>query len=543
MSTSIASHQADIPVPADGLKGLRDHWKSDFIAGLLVSLIALPLCLGIAMASGFPAFGGLITAIIGGLIVGPMCGSALTIKGPAAGLIAIVIASVETLGQGNAFDGYRLTLAAIVVASAIQIAFALFKLGRFVDFFPVPVVQGMLAAIGVIIFSKQIHPLFGVKPIAREPIPLLMEIPYSIVSMNPEIALVGVVSVLIVVFATTVFGRLSRFFPGPLVAVVAGIGLSLFFDFPHPHDYKWYEQTYRVEEKYLVTLPATFFSGITFPDFSKVFSAASLQYIALFALIGSLEALLTDKAIDSLDPDSRKANMNKDLFAIGCGNLLCGFIGGLPMISEVVRSSANISYGAKTRWANFFHGACLLLYVLVLTPIVALIPNAALAGVLCVTGYRLAAPKHFKHCREIGLEQLFVFAVTIVATLLTDLLLGVFFGMLTKYVVCIVLGAPIPSLFRSVKNGEMDSEGRYRVKLPEACIFGNVIGFKRVLADAGTRPVVLDFSDVIYCDHTFTNALCRAQRAQDVSLVNFDKLVPIGHSHESARRNLKRAVA
>jgi MFS superfamily sulfate permease-like transporter len=539
MSTSAVARGARTSIPADGLQGLRENWRTDLGAGLLVSLIALPLCLGIAMASGFPAFGGIVTAIIGGLIVGPLCGSSLTIKGPAAGLIAIVIASVETLGAGNNADGYRFTLAAIVVASAIQIIFAILKLGRFVDFFPVSVVHGMLAAIGVIIFSKQIHPLLGVKPIAREPLELLLEIPHSIVKMNPEIALVGVTSVLIVIFAALVFGRLSRFFPGPLVAVAAGIALCLYFDFKHPHNYQWYGDTYSVEPKYLVTLPETFFAGITLPDFSKIATLASAQFIMLFALIGSLEALLTDKAIDSLDPAGRTANMNKDLLAIGAGNLLCGFIGGLPMISEVVRSSANISYGAKTRWANFFHGACLLVYVILLAPVISLIPNAALAGVLCVVGYRLASPKHFKECREAGKEQLFVFVVTIIATLLTDLLLGVFIGLLTEYAVCVLLGAPPSSMLCAVKAGTLDPQGRYVIKLPKASTFSNVISFKKALAAAQTRPVVIDFSDVAYCDHTFIQTIRYAEVEHRACLVGFEALAPLGHHRDSARRSMK----
>lgn len=201
VSQSAASAPISSRVPADGFQGFKENWKEDLTAGLLVSLIALPLCLGIAMASGFPAFGGLVTAIIGGLVVGPLCGSRLSIKGPAAGLIAIAIASVESLGQGDSYAGYRYTLAVLVVSALVQILFALAKLGRFGDFFPASVVHGMLAAIGVIIFSKQVHPLLGVKAVAREPISLLLEIPHSLVVMNPRVAAVGALSVLIVLCA------------------------------------------------------------------------------------------------------------------------------------------------------------------------------------------------------------------------------------------------------------------------------------------------------------------------------------------------------
>jgi MFS superfamily sulfate permease-like transporter len=536
-SSNLSGRSSASETQKDGINGLFQNWRADLSAGLLVSLIALPLCLGIAMASGFPAFGGVVTAIVGGLIVGPLCGSSLTIKGPAAGLIAIAIASVEALGQGDATAGYRYTLAVIVVASVIQMFFAVFKLGRFADFFPASVVHGMLAAIGVIIFAKQVHPLLGVKPIAREPIPLLFEIPHSLVVMNPEIALVGFLSVLIVIFATTIFGRFARYLPGPLVAVLVGILLCEFFEFRRPHTYRWYSLDYSVDSRYLVTLPSSFFSGITLPDFSRVLSWRSLQFITLFALIGSLESLLTCKAVDSLDPWSRKSKMNRHLFALGAGNTICGFIGGLPMIAEVVRSSANITYGARTKWANFFHSACLLAFVLLLAPVIQLIPNAALAGVLCVTGYRLASPGRFKQVRRIGLDQFFVFLTTIVATLLTDLLIGVLIGMLAEYIVCLALGVPMRAFFASFKTGVTRADGSFYLRMPQACFFGNIIGFKGELAQASGKNIELDFSDTNYVDHTFMHELRALQKEEEIEFSALDQLIPFTRHRESSRRD------
>lgn len=522
--------------PLDGLSGLAQNWRSDLTAGLLVSLIALPLCLGIAMASGFPPFGGVITAIVGGLIVGPLCGSQLTIKGPAAGLIAIAVGAVEALGHGDIATGYRYTLAVIVVASVIQMAFALLKFGRFADFFPVSVIHGMLAAIGVIIISKQIHPLLGVKPLSREPIDLLLEIPHSLTVMNPEIALVGATSVMIVIFATALLGKLSRFLPGPLVAVLAGIAFCIYFDFSHAHSYKWYSADYSVDSHYLVNLPASFFAGITFPDFSNIASGTSIEYIVLFVLIGSLESLLTCKAIDALDPWKRRAHMNKDLLALGFGNTVCGLLGGLPMIAEVVRSSANISYGARTRWANTFHGMFLLLYVLILAPVIKFIPNAALAGVLCVVGYRLASPKRFEECKHIGIEHLLVFVITIIATLKTDLLVGVMIGMVAEYLISTILGAPVNSLVIPVAEGQTGSDGRYHITLPRACTFGNVIGFKRALSNAGTTPITLDFANAVFVDHTFMHEVRGAERELGAQVVGLEKLTPMSSHHEATRR-------
>jgi MFS superfamily sulfate permease-like transporter len=534
--TPTASH-----VPADGLLGLKQNWKTDLTSGLLVSLIALPLCLGIAMASGFPAFGGLITAIVGGLVVGPLCGARLSIKGPAAGLIAVAIASVEAFGGADAFAGYRMTLAVLVFAAGLQMVFALFKFGRFSDFFPASVVHGMLAAIGVIIFSKQIHPLLGVKPLARDPIPLLLEIPHSLVKMNPEVALVGVTSVIIVLFAHTVLGRLSKFFPGPLLAVLAGMGFCLLFDFAHPHNYTWYTDQYFVDEKFLVNLPNNFVKGITFPDFSQLFTTTSLQFLLMFSLIGSIESLLTVKAVDTIDPYKRHSDPNRDLLALGFGNMVAAFLGGLPMISEVVRSYANVTYGAKTRWSNVFHGACLLMYAVVLAEVIHLVPVAALAGVLCVTGYRLASPRHFQESRHVGFEQLIVFSATIIATLLTDLLVGVFIGVVVQYGVCLCMGAPLKSLVSRVRPGEVHSQGQLIVKLPATCFFGNVIGFKAAMGEAGNAPLILDFSDTILIDHTFMREVraveCEASQSGRFFLVpGLDRLAPVSGHYEAARR-------
>ena len=531
-----------LSVPADGLKGFKENFLHEITSGLLVSLIALPLCLGIAMASGFPAFGGLITAIVGGLVVGPLCGSRLSIKGPAAGLIAIAIASVETLGQGDDFAGYRYTLAVLAAAALLQVVFAACKLGRFGDFFPASVLHGMLAAIGVIIFSKQIHPLLGVRPLSQNPIDLLLEIPHSLVVMNPRVALVGVTSVLIVLLAPKILGRLSKFLPAPLLAVLGGISFCLFFDFAHPHKYTWYSVEYPLDEKFLVNLPSNFTAGLTFPDFSKVFSSHSIQFIIMFALIGSIESLLTVKAVDSVDPYKRSSNLNKDLAAVGFGNFVLAMVGGLPMISEVVRSYANVSYGAKTRWSNFSHGAWLLLFAVVLADIIHLVPVAALAGVLCVTGYRLAAPQHFRECRRIGTEQLFVFLVTIIGTLLTDLLVGVFLGVVAQYVSCWWLGAPAGSLLKGRIQARTKQVGVIKISLPRAAFFGNVIAFKRCLLTVSEGDIEIDFRQTVHVDHTFMHEVraleCNlGQEGRRVILKDFEKLVPVSDHHAATRRH------
>lgn len=533
-------------VPQDGIPGLLENWSSDLLSGLLVSLIALPLCLGIALASGFPAFGGIVTAIIGGLIVGPLCGSRLTIKGPAAGLIAVAIGCVETLGNGDLTAGYKYTLGIIVIAGAVQILFALFKLGRFGDFFPVSVVHGMLASIGIIIFSKQVHALLGVKPIAKEPLGLLAEIPHSLVVMNPDIACVGAVSVVVVLLASSLLGRVAKYFPGPLLAVISGVALGLYFDVSHPHTYTWYSMTYFLDSKFLVDVPSNFFMGVTTPDFSKAFTLQGLPFILMFSMIGSLESLLTVKAVDNIEIYRRRSDMNRDLLAVGVGNILAGLVGGLPMISEVVRSYANVSYGAKTRWANVAHGAFLLLFVVLLSSFLKYIPTAALAGVLCVVGYRLASPQHFKESKQVGAEQLLIFTTTCIAILISnDLLVGVALGILLKYVVVLFKGATFKQLITSISDRDTKVEGdAVRVCLPGSCFFGNVIGFKKVLDSLESKNVILDFSATKLVDHTFMKEVRRIERdrvggSSQVRIEGLDRLCPVSEE-DTALRHIRR---
>ncbi|MDX2191394.1 MAG: SulP family inorganic anion transporter [Bacteroidota bacterium] len=495
-------------LPKDWLPGLFENYKSESISGFLVFLIALPLCLGISKASGFPSIAGIYTAIIGGLVVSLLAGSIPTIKGPAAGLIVIALGAVTELGKGDLVLGYKLALATIVVSGAIQVLFGLFKAGVLSDFFPHSVVHGMLAAIGIIIFSKQIHIALGVIPTGKEPIALLEEIPNSIVHMNPEVAIIGAACLAILFLKPLIKHPIIKIIPGPLFVLMFAIPMGMFFDFQHPHDFQLIGLDYHVDPlQLMVSLPKSFLSGITFPDFSQVFSAVSIKYIIMFALVGSIESLLSAKAIDAIDPYRRQSNMDKDLFAVGVGNVICGFIGGLPMISEIVRSSANINNGGKTRWANFFHGAFLLGFVVLAAGLIQMIPNAALAAMLIFTGYNLAAPKEFIKVSKIGPEQLLYFVVTIIVTLSTDLLVGVFFGIGVKIFTAIMYGVPLKSIFRAKPEITKENDN-YFVKIKDPGLFTNVIPFKNMVKQfPKNSKVTLDFEHSPLVDYTFQENL------------------------------------
>ncbi len=491
--------------PLKGFKGLAQNWKSDITSGFLVFLIALPLCLGISMASGFPPVAGIFTAIIGGVFVSFFGGSDLTIKGPAAGLIVIALGAVQELGQGDAMLGYKLALATIVVAGMVQVLFGLIRSGVLADFFPSAAVHGMLAAIGLIIGVKQIFTLMGVKPQGRETLDLFAELPRAIKEMNPEIAIIGLISLVILFVLPQIKNKYIRRIPAPLIVILVAIPLGRMFDLEHEHTYLFLDShQYSIGPKFLVTLPASLMNAITSPDFSQVFSGTSIKYIIMFAVVGSLESLLSSKAIDSLDPYKRKSNMNRDLIGVGLGNTLAGFIGGLPMISEIVRSSANINNGAKTWWSNVFHGLFLLLFVAFLPFIIHQIPLSALAGMLIYTGYRLASPKEFFKTYKIGKEQLLIFVVTIIFTLSTDLLIGIGMGILTKFIMHFLNGLPVKYIFKPLFTvTENEEQTEFTVDVFHSAVFSNYIKLKKSL-DALPRgkKVIIDFSNSHLVDHT-----------------------------------------
>lgn len=530
------------------IPGFREGLLPNMVSGLIVFLIALPLCLGIAMASGFPPFGGLVTAIIGGLIVSFFAGSELTIKGPAAGLIAIAMASVEALGNGNLQQGYQLTLAVIVVAGLIQVVFGLLKAGVLGDFFPSASVHGMMAAIGIIIISKQIHPLIGVKPSAKEPFGLLAEIPHSIAIHNPEIAIIGLSSLAILILFSFIKHPFFKKIPAQLVVLIWAIPLGHYFDLEQEHSYFFSpaQSSYSIGPKFLVSLPDNFLKGITFPDFSQIMTLTSLQYIVMFALVGSLESLLTVKAIDLIDPEKRKADGNKDLLAVGIGNTLCGFLGGLPMIAEVVRSSANVNNGARNRWANWFHGLFLLIFLVFLPWLIIQIPLSALAAMLVFTGYKLASPHHFISTLKIGRDQLIIFLITIVVTLATDLLLGIGAGILVKVIMHLASGASLKTIFKADIHIE-SYDNIHTIYIKKAAVFSNFMNFSKVIsALPPAEKVIIDFSQAHLVDHSFISQIMNLRnewKAQNkvIEFTAWEKLVPVS-DHPMASRKLQVTV-
>lgn len=486
-----------IEIPKDGLDGLKQNWRSDAMSGFLVFLLALPLSLGIAKASEFPPAMGVLTAMIGGLVVSFFAGSRLTIKGPAAGLITICAGAVTEFGGGT--QGWHLALGAVIVAAGIQIILGFLKLGSLSDFFPHSAVHGMLAAIGLIIFSKQIHVLLGIDPATLkglEPVELYKMIPHSLANADPRVTLVGVISLIIIFGMPMIKHPVVKRVPAPMVVLLITIPMALIMDFKH------------TEPAFDLVKIGNFWGDIGFnADFSAVGTGIFWKYVLMFLFINSLESLLTVKAIDGLDPWKRISNPNKDLVAVGIGNGASALLGGLPMISEVARSSANINFGGRTRWANFFHGFFLLVAMAAFIPVIEMIPNTALAALLISVGYRLSSPNEFFKTYRIGSEQLVIFVTTIIVTVATDLLVGVGAGILMKFLFHIINGAPLRSLFKA-RYEFFESNGEYQVKVMDSAIFSNLIGYKKLFHRlAPGKKVTLNVSEARIVDHSFMEAL------------------------------------
>jgi MFS superfamily sulfate permease-like transporter len=498
--------------PRGNLEGLRRSWKADALSGFLVFLIALPLCLGISLACGYPAIAGIFTAIIGGLIGAVLSDSELTIKGPAAGLIVIAIGCVTEFGYtagrdpGADLQAYRLALGVGVAAGAIQILFGVFRAGILGEFFPGAAVHGLLASIGVIIILKQFPVMLGLGS-AGEPLELLAEIPHFIANMNPYVALVGGIGLAIMFGYALISNPRLKVIPAPMIVLLITVPLAMYLGFGQSQTYTFSGREYELGPGLLVNVPANLFDAVTFPDFSGVATGIGLKYIILFSFIGSLESLLSAKAVEQIDPWRRKTNHDRDLLAVGVGNTLAALVGGLPMISEIVRSKANIDNGARTRFANMFHGVFLLLFVALVPMWINQIPLAALAAMLVFTGFRLASPQSFVHMYHVGREQLVIFVATIVGVLATDLLVGIGIGIFVKVLIHLVRGVPVRGLLR-LKAEERRSDGEVTLVVHDAAVFSTWLALrKRLVALLKERRVVLDLSRTALVDHTVMDKL------------------------------------
>ena len=412
--------------------------KSDIPASIVVFFVAIPLCLGIALASGAPLFSGLIAGIIGGIVVGLISGSQIGVSGPAAGLAAIVLSAISTLGS---FENF---LVAVVLGGAIQLLFGVIRAGVIGQYFPSSVIKGMLTGIGLIIILKQIPHFFGYDKSAEGDFAFLQangENTFSALSSTfSQISIgsttIALVSLFILILWETILSKKAKIFQliqGPLVAVIFGIIYTVSTNG---------NEMWGINSKHLVNVPESadlslLMSNFTFPNFSEITNLNIWVIAFTIALVASLETLLCVEATDKLDPSKRVTPKNRELIAQGIGNVLSGLIGGLPVTQVIVRSSANIQSGGKTKLSAILHGLLLVVSVISIPYLLNKIPLSVLAAILLLVGYKLAKPQLFKSMYALGWKQFVPFVITVVGIIFTDLLIGIFLGLVVGVAIII----------------------------------------------------------------------------------------------------------
>ena len=465
--------------------------KNDLPASVVVFFVALPLCLGIALASGAPLFSGLIAGIIGGIVVGSLSGSKIGVSGPAAGLAAIVLTAIGTLGS------YENFLVAVVLGGIIQLLFGVLKAGVIGYYFPSSVIKGMLTGIGIIIILKQIPHFFGydAEPEGADSFTWSSgENTFSaILSIFDNIIIgsmvIGLISLSILLLWSNVLVKKGKFFEiiqGPLVAVVVGI---IFYVLTQSNE------TLSIAESHLVSVPVpdsfdSFIGQFSFPNFSAITNPEVWIVAFTIALVASLETLLCVEATDKLDPDKNVTPTNRELLAQGAGNILSGLIGGLPITQVIVRSSANIQSGGKSKMSAIIHGFLLLISVILIPRLLNQIPLSVLAAILLIVGYKLAKPALFKKMYKLGWKQSVPFFVTVAGIVFTDLLVGIGLGLMVGIVV-ILLKSYQNSHFLHIED---KSNGKHRIKmeLAEEVTFFNKGAILKEL-DSLPRDTYLEF--------------------------------------------------
>jgi len=487
----------------------------NIFSGFVVSLIALPLGLGLAMASDAPPIAGIITAIVGGILVSILGGSHVTITGPGNGLVGVLLVVITTLGINDAY-------AAIIFSGGLLVLLGFLRMGKLADFFPSSAIQGMLAAIGLIILGKQFHIMLANKINRPQIIDYLLEIPYTIneVLHFREVGLIyaaaiGVLSFLIMVFYPKLRNKYLQMIPAPMWIVILSIGFSYYFEFvaqqPNPIDPIYMLSGIPDMNEIVSKLPRI--------SFVKIGQANFWTSVIALTLIASIESLLSIKAVDKLDPEKRRSNVNKDLKALGLATIGSGFVGGLNVVTVIARSSVNVNNGGSNRSSNFFHAIFLVLFIVLFSTQLARIPLPALMAILVFTGYKLASPDIVKKIFSIGKEQLIIFFVTLIATLKIGLITGISVGVITTFIIHIIINKSFGLFVRNLLKPnvlmykEKENGDNYYVSVKHFCSFLNFYKLKQKLdAVSEENDVIVDFSLCEFVDHTVMENLNNYQQ-------------------------------
>ncbi|MCB0650235.1 MAG: SulP family inorganic anion transporter [Saprospiraceae bacterium] len=479
--------------------GILKNLKHDMPASLVVFLVAVPLCLGIALASGAPLFSGIIAGIIGGIVVGALSGSQLGVSGPAAGLAVIVLTAIQELGA------FEIFLMAVVIGGIFQLILGYAKAGIIGYYFPSSVIKGMLSGIGIIIILKQIPHAFGYDKDYEGSVAFAQpdghntfsELFFMFEAISPGAVIITVLSMAILLLWERPFMKKIKLFQivqGPLIVVALGIFLNLIFQ---------QIPSFALRAEQVVTLPVAeslsgFFSQFTFPDFSQITNPAVWITGVTLAIVASLETLLSLEATDKLDPYKRVSPANRELKAQGIGNILSGLVGGLPITQVIVRSSTNIQSGGRTKMSAILHGFILFLSAIAIPAVLNLIPLASLAAILFMVGYKLAKPALFKEMYGLGKKHFIPFMVTILGIVFTDLLTGIGIGLVVAIMNILYNNYKKPFLFESEKHLK---DGIIRLELAEDVTFINKASIQRTLSQIqdGSK-VIIDATKSVYID-------------------------------------------
>lgn len=497
----------------------------NIFSGFVVSLIALPLGLGLAMASEAPPIAGVLAAITGGIVVAILGGSHVTITGPGNGLVGVLLVAITTLGLNDAY-------AAIICSGALMIILGFLRLGKLADFFPSSAIQGMLAAIGLIILGKQFHIMLGNRIKRGNSVSYLLEIPNTISKAfqyeNKGLtyaALAGVISLFIMFLYPKIRNKNLQLIPAPMWIVLLSIGFSYYYELvlqlPNPIDPNYMLSGVPNINQIVNQLPQI--------SFNKVGEGTFWSSVAALTLIASIESLLSIKAVDKLDPEKRRSNVNKDLKALGLATMGSGFMGGLNVVAVIARSSVNVNNGGTNRSSNFFHATFLVIFIVLFSTQLARIPLPALMAILVFTGYKLASPEIILKIFSIGKEQLIIFFVTLIVTLQIGLITGILAGVLVTIVIHLFITKSIGLFIRNLPKPNVlmykENNGSYYVSVKHFCSFLNYYKLKDKLdAIPENKDVIVDFSLCKFVDHTVMENLNSYQELFTKKEGNFEVL-------------------
>ena len=506
--------------PKKGLKGLIENWQSDLIAAVSVALIALPLSLGIALAAGAPAMAGIISAIVGGFVTTLYRGGHIAVNGPAKGVIAVILGGIAIMDDGTG-QTFNYVLAAVVVSGAIQVVLGLLRLGRFADVFHSSVIHGLLAAIGIIIFAKQIHVALGTHSDSYSIVENLIDAVRYLPQANPFVVIISGVGLLLLLFHSKISYKFFHLLPTPMWVIALSIPFAYAFNFFEVHNLSFFGKAYEVGPKLLLNIPDNIMESIMYPNFKKIDSLDFWTTVISILLITSIESLAIAKAIDKIDPYKRKTDLDKDLTGIGLSTMVSGLIGGLPIIAVIIRSTVNVHNGAKTKWSNMYQGLLLLLFIVVLSPIMKQVPLCAFAILLVYTGFKLASPKVFKEVYSHGIEQLIFFVGTMVLTLYTNLLVGLFGGLslaLLSHLLLTQLSVRrfFKMIFSPGSNLVLKPDGSYDLKIRGIANFLGILKINKLLGQipAGTNATI-DLSETRLVGFTILEQLYDFQKIHE----------------------------